>query len=111
MKPLSICVSTLLILPLLASCGVVQEGIQEGINSSDYTEEMKSTFIAGCQPEAEKKVGTESARKYCECTFDRISATIPVEEYAKLDSGEQMSPEADASLKVLVTQCGGNGNW
>jgi len=110
MKRLRICATTLLALPFLASCGVVQEGIQEGINSADYTEALKANFMAGCQQEAEKARDAETSRKYCECTFERISATIPVEEYTKLDSGEQMSPDANARLNIAVTQCGGNAS-
>ena len=108
MKPLSFYITILLILPILSSCSEVKEGFQEGLNSADYTDAMKVKFMAGCQPAAEKERDTETARKYCECTFDRVSSTIPIEDYTKLEIGQEMSPEANASLAVAITQCGGN---
>ena len=71
---------------------------------------MKTNFIAGCQQAAAQERDAATAKNYCECTFDRISSTIPVEEYTKLDMGKEMSTEAKASLNVAVTQCGGDAS-
>jgi hypothetical protein len=109
-KVLSIGISALLISSLLSSCSAVQEGVKEGINSADYTEAMKASFMSGCQQAAEKERDAATAKKYCECTFERVSSTIPVEEYTKLDMGQEMSPEAKLSLNVAVTQCGGKAS-
>ena len=110
MKPLKAVIAALLVVPLVSSCNAFQEGVEEGLNSADYTEEMKTGFLAGCQQAAEKERDATTARNYCECTFDRISSTIPVEEYTKLDMGQEMSAEAKEKLNVAVTQCGGNAN-
>jgi hypothetical protein len=110
MRLLKAGICALLIVPLVSSCNAFQEGFEEGLNSADYTEEMKTSFIAGCQQAAEKERDVTSARNYCECTFDRISSTIPVEEYTKLDMGQEMSAEAKEKLNVAVTQCGGSAS-
>lgn len=70
---------------------------------------MKTNFMAQCSAEAMKKVSPDEARKYCECAYGRISSTIPVDEWTKLDSGEDVRPETTTALKVAITQCGGRG--
>jgi hypothetical protein len=55
-------------------------------------------------------VGADAARKYCDCAFDRISSTIPLDQFVKLDSGEPVRDETTTALKVAVTQCGGSAS-
>jgi outer membrane murein-binding lipoprotein Lpp len=93
---------------LLTGCSQFQQGFKEGMNQSDYTDAMKTNFMAQCSAEAVKNVSAEVARKYCECAFDRISSTIPVDEWTKLDAGETVREETSTALKVAVTQCGGS---
>jgi hypothetical protein len=93
---------------LLTGCSQFQQGFREGANQAGYTEAMKANFMAQCSAEAVKKVSPEVARKYCECAYERISSTIPVDEWTKLDSGETVRAETTTALKVAITQCGGS---
>ena len=99
--------STLL---LLGGCSAFQEGFREGMNQADYTDAIKANFMSQCTADATQRVGADAARKYCDCAFDRISSTIPLDQFVKLDSGEPVRDETTSALKVAVTQCGGSAN-
>ncbi|MFM7313688.1 MAG: hypothetical protein ACKO0M_11060 [Cyanobium sp.] len=93
-----------------AGCSEFKRGFEEGLNQGNYTEAMKTKFIDACNAEAIKNVTPEQARKYCDCTYDRVSSTVPVAEFVKFDTGETISDAARTSLRVAVAQCGGNAN-
>lgn len=100
--------SLLALLVGASGCSEFKKGWDEGVNQSDYTDSMKANYLASCNAEAVKNVSAEQARTYCECTFERISSTIPVDEWVKFDTGEPVQPETSSSLKVAIAQCGGN---
>jgi len=87
----------------------MSEAFNEGANQADYTETMKAAYTKSCVTEAEKNVTPDEARKYCECTFEKISLTVPVGEWVKFDNSEAVKEETTTALKVAITQCGGNG--
>lgn len=107
MKPLA-AVPVLALVLLASGCSEFKKGWDEGINQADYTDSMKANYLATCSAEAVKNVSAEQARTYCECTFERVSSTIPVAEWVRLDSGDPVQPETTSSLKVAIAQCGGN---
>lgn len=97
-------------LTLTTGCAAFNEGIKEGINQGDYTDEMKANYNQTCVAAAIKFQSSEEAKKYCECTFDRISSTVPVDEFVKLDTGDTVKNETTSSFKVAVAQCGGDAS-
>ena len=92
----------LLLLPLLLSCGVER--------SPQYSDEMKGNFLSACVPAANGNMSKNEAIKYCQCTWEGVSTTIPIEDFLKLDREEAMSPNSNVILKKLVTKCGGRAN-
>ena len=92
----------LLLLPLFVSCGVGR--------SAGYTDEIKENFLAACIPAANRNLSKNQAINYCQCNWEDISITIPIEDFLKLDRGEAMSPSSNSKLKKLVTKCGGRAN-
>ena len=97
-------------LALTTGCSVMSEAFNEGVNQADYTEAMKASYTKNCGTEAEKNATPDEARKYCECTFERISSTVPVGEFVKFDNGEAVKEETTTAFKVAITQCGGNSS-
>lgn len=95
-------------LAIVSGCSSFMQGFKEGWNQSKYTEAMKTTFMVNCTPEAEKNVSADEARTYCECVFERVSSTIPVAEYARVDSGQPARDETTAAFRAAVSECGGN---
>lgn len=106
--------SKALIIPLaiaLGACSAFQEGFKKGYNSADYTDAMREAFTSACTEGAAEKLGDQkAAAKYCECTFEKISETIPVEEYVKYDLGKDVKEETRTQFNVAVTQCGGDAS-
>ena len=92
----------LLLVPLLLSCGVGR--------SAEYSKEIKENFLSACIPAANKNLSKNQAITYCQCTWEDISKTIPIEDFVKLERGEAMSPNSNSTLKKLVTKCGGRAN-
>ena len=64
--------------------------------------------MISCIRAATKQIGNDRANKYCKCTWEGISATIPFEEFIKLGSDQAMSPNATTALRTAVTECGGS---
>ena len=88
----------LLILPLLFSCGAGY--------SAEYSNEIKENFTASCIETKPKSLSKKQAIKYCQCGWEGISTTIPIEDFLKLDRGEAMSPSSNIILRELVVKCG-----
>jgi len=92
----------LLILPLLLSCGAGR--------SAEYSNEIKENFTAGCIEATPRKLSKNQAIKYCQCTWEGVSTTIPIEDFLKFERGEAMSPSSNLVLRELVAKCGGRAN-
>ena len=88
----------LLFLPLLLSSGAGR--------SAEYSNEIKENFIAGCIEETPKKLSKNEAIKYCQCGWEGVSTTIPIEDFLKFERGEAMSPSSNIILRELVVKCG-----
>ena len=94
----------------LTSCAQFKQGWDEGMNQANYTDQMKTGFVSACIQSAEKNLTQERAKSYCECSYDRISSTVPVDEFVKFDSGETISDQTRTALKVAIAQCGGEAS-
>ena len=53
---------------------------------------------------------TLQAIKYCQCTWEGVSTTIPIEDFLKFERDEAMSPSSNLVLRELVAKCGGRAN-
>lgn len=95
-------------LALMTGCSAFKEGFKQGLNQSGYNEEMKKNYMQACVAAAVNGLTEDKARSYCECTFDKVSSTIPVDEWVKFDSGETIKEETRTSLRVAVSECGGD---
>lgn len=95
---------------LIAGCSAFKEGFKQGLNQSGYSDEMKKNYMQACVAAAAQGLTEDKARTYCECTFDKASSTIPVDEWVKFDSGETIKEETRTSLKVAIAQCGGDAS-
>ena len=92
----------LLILPLLFSCGAGY--------SAEYSNEIKENFTASCIETTPKSLSKKQAIKYCQCGWEGVSTTIPIEDFLKFERDEAMSPNSDLILRELVAKCGGRAN-
>ena len=92
----------LLVLPFLMSC--------EAGGPAEYSNEMKESFSTNCFEATPRSMSKNQAIKYCQCSWEGISTTIPTEDFLKLDRGEAMSPSSNLILRELVAKCGGRAN-
>ena len=92
----------LLILPFLLSC--------EAGRSAEYSNEMKESFSTNCFEATPRSMSKNQAIKYCQCSWEGISTTIPIEDFLELDRGEAMSPSSNLIFRELVAKCGGRAN-
>ena len=92
----------LLILPLLLFCGAGR--------SAEYSNEIKENFTEGCIEATPRKLSKNQAIKYCQCTWEGVSTSIPIEDFLKFERGEAMSPSSNFILRELVAKCGGRAN-
>ncbi len=92
----------LLILPLLLFCGAGR--------SAEYSNEIKESFSTACFEATPRSMSKNQAIKYCQCTWEGISTTIPIEDFLKFERDEAMSPNSDLILRELVAKCGGRAN-
>ena len=73
----------------------------EAPDGAGYPDQVRRNFLAACAAQA----GATPAQ--CECTFDEISRTVPVEEFVAYDQAARQDPATPPPswVEAAVTAC------